>query len=936
MYIATLNVLTLRTSNHLIEFDKALDEIKWGVIGLSEIRRLGDEIEEYDNYILYYKGVKQGLYGVGFIVRKQLKNKIESFHGISDRVAILNIKLAGYDEPWTIIQVYGPTETSDESLKDQFYEDLNSALQQTHKNIIVMGDFNSQIGKRRQGEENVIGNYSTGKRNKNGQRLVNFILENNFTILNTLFKKKLKNRWTWISPCGKYRNEIDYILTNKPKFFTNTEILSVNYNTNHRMVRATLYSKKPKQGRKHIKQPMQIINLPIPDNILENLKTALADVHKQKSVQDKYDKLVYELQHINSELSTFSKVKDKLGTKAVTLIKERRNMLLDRKNKEKEIVEISKKIRQEIRAHKNKSMTETFMYHIQRTGGVKKGLKELREKTTWIPNISDKNLKITAERPKIMNVATEFYRHLYSEDDNAPQSQSHSDNELQQCTCEEEMVPEILESEIRYAIKTQKNDKAPGEDGIRNELLKGTLEAITEILVHLFNLILIRETIPVQWTQSTIILLHKKGDKSNIENYRPISLLSNLYKIFAKVILNRISLVLDENQPREQAGFRSNFSTVDHIHVVKQLLEKCKEYNKSYYISFVDYNKAFDSLKHKAIWETLKSQGVHCKYINLIKNIYKNSTSRIRLESIGEWFKINKGVRQGDPLSPKLFAATLESVFKKLQWESFGISINGVKLNNLRFADDLVIFAEDAQTLGLMLQQLADESGKVGLTMSTTKTKIMSNANREKIYVNQLEIEYVNEYVYLGQIISPNDQNNKEVDRRVCNTWKRFWALKEVMKNRDIPMTAKTKLHDTCILPCMIYGCQTWALTKRNMEKLETCQHGIERSILHIKRKDRQRLVTIRAKTKIYDVKTKIREQKWRWCGHMARNKFRKWTNDITDWYPRDGKRKRGRQHLRWVDDIESLAGTTWQRKAIDRKIWKGMEEAYVRRHTGD
>ncbi|CAH2101994.1 unnamed protein product [Euphydryas editha] len=210
--------------------------------------------------------------------------------------------------------------------------------------------------------------------------------------------------------------------------------------------------------------------------------------------------------------------------------------------------------------------------------------------------------------------------------------------------------------------------------------------------------------------------------------------------------------------------------------------------------------------------------------------------------------------------------------------------------------------------------------------MNTSKTKIMSNTNREKIYVNQLEIEYVNEYVYLGQIISPNDQTNKEVDRRVCNTWKRFWALKDVMKNRDIPMTVKTKLHDTCILPCMIYGCQTWALTKSNMKKLETCQHGIERSILHIKRRDRQRLVTIRAKTKIYDVKTKIREQKWRWCGHMARNKFRKWTNDITDWYPRDGKRKRGRQHLRWY---------RWEGCAVPRSRLHGYHHlAYFFRET--
>lgn len=68
--------------------------------------------------------------------------------------------------------------------------------------------------------------------------------------------------------------------------------------------------------------------------------------------------------------------------------------------------------------------------------------------------------------------------------------------------------------------------------------------------------------------------IYKKGDRSNIENYRPISLMSNIYKVFSKLILNRISRILDEQQPIEQAGFRAGFSTTDHMHALKQLVEK--------------------------------------------------------------------------------------------------------------------------------------------------------------------------------------------------------------------------------------------------------------------------------------------------------------------------------------------------------------------------
>lgn len=120
---------------------------------------------------------------------------------------------------------------------------------------------------------------------------------------------------------------------------------------------------------------------------------------------------------------------------------------------------------------------------------------------------------------------------------------------------------------------SQKLEKAPGPDTITNEMMRGTLEEISPILTTLFDDILTTDTVPTQWSKSHIILLHKKGDKDNIGNYRPISLISNVYKVFAKVIVERITRILDENQPIEQAVFRKNFSTIDLIHTIKQVLE---------------------------------------------------------------------------------------------------------------------------------------------------------------------------------------------------------------------------------------------------------------------------------------------------------------------------------------------------------------------------
>lgn len=140
------------------------------------------------------------------------------------------------------------------------------------------------------------------------------------------------------------------------------------------------------------------------------------------------------------------------------------------------------------------------------------------------------------------------------------------------------------------------------------------------------------------------------------------------------------------------------------------------------------------------------------KYIRIIRNVYTASTAQVKLENMGNEFPIKRGVRQGDPISPKLFSAVLEMIFRNLNWTKNGLNINGENLNHLRFADDLILFSEDAGTLGLMLQQLSNESAKAGLTMNPTKTKIMTNSQQtlynEPITVNNEQIEYVNEYIY--------------------------------------------------------------------------------------------------------------------------------------------------------------------------------------------
>ena len=104
-----------------------------------------------------------------------------------------------------------------------------------------------------------------------------------------------------------------------------------------------------------------------------------------------------------------------------------------------------------------------------------------------------------------------------------------------------------------------------------------------------------------------MVIFFKKGNRKDIKNYRPICLLSNniMYKLFTKIITTRLEKKLDEDQPREQAGFRSKYSTTDHIHAINQLKKKCREYNIPLCVAFVDYEKAFDYVQTQAILTSL-------------------------------------------------------------------------------------------------------------------------------------------------------------------------------------------------------------------------------------------------------------------------------------------------------------------------------------------
>ena len=162
----------------------------------------------------------------------------------------------------------------------------------------------------------------------------------------------------------------------------------------------------------------------------------------------------------------------------------------------------------------------------------------------------------------------------------------------------------------------------------------------------------------------------------------------------------RIRETLDNAQPVDQAGFRKGFACDDHLFTVVALIEKMTEFNCPIWICAIDFRKAFDTVEHLSLWESLFEQGVPVTYIHLMATLYKGQSGRVCADKTSKAFSIGRGTKQGDPLSPTLFNAVLEKALKNVveKWKGRGWGVRlgsypGDVLCNLRFADDILLQA---------------------------------------------------------------------------------------------------------------------------------------------------------------------------------------------------------------------------------------------------
>ena len=276
-----------------------------------------------------------------------------------------------------------------------------------------------------------------------------------------------------------------------------------------------------------------------------------------------------------------------------------------------------------------------------------------------------------------------------------------------------------------------KRGKAAGYDESTPEMIQSLGERGLEILTELLNEVWREERVPREWEVGIVIPLFKKGDCNECGNYRGITLLSVVLKMYERILERRLRRILDQQLEESQSGFRKGRGTQDHIFPLKQLLEKRHLQNKNLYLGFIDIQKAFDSVPRRKVWQSLRQRGVQGKLINNIQSIYKTSRNYVRRDnSQSEEFLTRDGLRQGGVLSPALFIMVMDDVAKEVQPEVKKMHVGyrnmeAVGISECIFADDLVLLASNEDDLQRSMGAWKDALARRNMQVNKEKTKVM-------------------------------------------------------------------------------------------------------------------------------------------------------------------------------------------------------------------
>jgi len=295
----------------------------------------------------------------------------------------------------------------------------------------------------------------------------------------------------------------------------------------------------------------------------------------------------------------------------------------------------------------------------------------------------------------------------------------------------------------------------------------------------------------------------------------------------------------------EQNGFRKGRSCQDHLSSITSIIDTRRQANKSTFVAFVDFSKAYDRINRLRLWVRLEELGMPAKFLCVLQSLYHNVECCVRINGVyTDWFSVKIGLKQGCILSPILFNLYINSLISRMRRLGLGIDVDDLIVSLLLYADDLVLLAESKEDLQRMLDELHEWTQECDMSVNNAKTKVVhfrrgpSIPRTETVFRlgEYVEIELVDKYRYLGLVLTEFMDMNITVKYVAMAAQRALGVLIAKSKSQGgLPYPVFTKLYDTLVQPIIDYGAAIWG--HKSFSCIQTVQNRAMRYYLGVGRR---------------------------------------------------------------------------------------------------
>uniref|UniRef100_A0A0P4VRG8 Reverse transcriptase domain-containing protein n=1 Tax=Scylla olivacea TaxID=85551 RepID=A0A0P4VRG8_SCYOL len=367
---------------------------------------------------------------------------------------------------------------------------------------------------------------------------------------------------------------------------------------------------------------------------------------------------------------------------------------------------------------------------------------------------------------------------------------------------------QISVAEVQQQIKRMHPDKSCGPDGLPPGVFSLLPAQWVLAIVTLFNNVFLFGSYPCSWIKAKVFTIFKKGDRHNPHNYRGISILNSLAKLFDMVLCERLSHWF--RPLREQAGAQRGRGCIEHIVTLRLLVDTARRKKEKLFVMFVDFSKAYDLIPRNKLLTVLKRLGCGMVMLGALTAMYRVTQSVVG----SALFTATLGVRQGSPTSCILFIIYINELVKMIKEQCMPERFLDW-LHVLVLMDDTVLLSTSRANLIKKVEILDQFCRDYGMYVNNAKTSFFvihgDDGDADAIHVNSLVIEHCHSYIYLGSPFTSDGSVSSAV--KAHSTAKLCHVLKYVSfvtKNNDLPFIVKRRVFEAALMSAILYGCESW------------------------------------------------------------------------------------------------------------------------------